>query len=116
MEELDRLYIKLYEDHANGKIPDRNFNMMFANWQKEQAELESQISELSGKVEAEKENASNARKWVELMKQYTDLQELTAPLLNALISKIVVQHPQKAEDGTMEQEIEIFYRFVGKID
>ena len=116
LEELDRLYIKLYEDHANGKVPDRNFNMMSANWQKEQAELESQISELSGKVEAEKENASNARKWVELMKQYTDLQELTAPLLNALISKIVVHHPQKAEDGTMEQEIEIFYRFVGKID
>lgn len=116
LEELDRLYMKLYEDHANGKIPDRNFNMMSANWQKEQAELESQISELSGKVEAEKENASNARKWVELMKQYTDLQELTAPLLNALISRIVVHHPQKAEDGTMEQEIEIFYRFVGKID
>ena len=116
LEELDRLYMKLYEDHANGKIPDRNFNMMSANWQKEQAELESQISELSGKIEAEKENASNARKWVELMKQYTDLQELTAPLLNALISRIVVHHPQKAEDGTMEQEIEIFYRFVGKID
>lgn len=116
LEEIDRLYMKLYEDHANGKIPDRNFNMMSANWQKEQAELESQISELSGKVEAEKENASNARKWVELMKQYTDLQELTAPLLNTLISKIVVHHPQKAEDGTMEQEIEIFYRFVGKID
>lgn len=116
LEELDRLYMKLYEDHANGKIPDRNFNMMSANWQKEQAELESQISELSGKVEAEKENASNARKWVELMKQYTDLQELTAPLLNALISRIVVHHPQKAEDGSMEQEIEIFYRFVGKID
>ena len=116
LEELDRLYIKLYEDHANGKIPDRNFNMMSANWQKEQAELGSQISELSGKVEAEKENASNARKWVELMKQYTDLQELTAPLLNALISKIVVHHPQKVEGGTMEQEIEIFYRFVGKID
>lgn len=116
LEELDRLYMKLYEDHANGKIPDRNFNMMSANWQKEQAELESQISELSGKVEAEKENASNARKWVELMKQYTDLQELTAPLLNALISRIVVHHPQKAENGTMEQEIEIFYRFVGKID
>lgn len=116
LEELDRLYMKLYEDHANGKIPDRNFNMMSANWQKEQAELESQISELSGKVEAEKENASNARKWVELMKQYTDLQELTTPLLNALISRIVVHHPQKAENGTMEQEIEIFYRFVGKID
>ena len=116
LEELDWLYMKSYEDHAKGKIPDRNFNMMSSNWQKEQAELGSQILELSGKVEAEKENASNARKWVELMKQYTDLQELTAPLLNAMISKIVVHHPQKAEDGTMEQEIEIFYRFVGKID
>ena len=116
LEEVDRLYMKSYEDHANGKIPDRIYNNMCANWQKEQTELESQISELSGKIETETENASNARKWVDLMKQYTDLQELTAPLLNALISKIVVHHPHKAEDGTTEQEIEIFYRFVGKIE
>ena len=67
--------MKSYEDHANGKIPDRMYNTMSANLQKEQAELESQISELSGKIEAEKENASNVRKWVELMKQYTDFQD-----------------------------------------
>lgn len=51
-----------------------------------------------------------------MIKQYTNLTELTAPLLNALIEKIVVHEAVKSADGIREQEIEIFYRFVGKID
>ena len=42
--------------------------------------------------------------------------ELTAPLLNTLIEKIVVHNAIKEDDGTKTQEIEIFYRFIGKID
>ena len=42
--------------------------------------------------------------------------ELTAELLNTLIEKIVVHEAVKGEDGSREQEVEIFYRFIGKID
>ena len=42
--------------------------------------------------------------------------ELTATLLNAVIEKILVHEAVKHDDGSREQEIEIFYRFVGKID
>ena len=42
--------------------------------------------------------------------------ELTAELLNTLIEKIVIHEAVKTEDGIREQEVEIFYRFVGKID
>ena len=42
--------------------------------------------------------------------------DLTAEMLNTLIEKIVVHEAVKDSDGTRTQEIEIFYRFVGKID
>ena len=47
---------------------------------------------------------------------YTNPTELTAEMLNTLVEKIVVHEAVKDPDGTRTQEIEIFYRFVGKID
>ena len=50
------------------------------------------------------------------MKRHVNPSELTAELLNTLIEKILVHEAVKNEDGTREQEIEIYYRFIGKID
>ena len=55
-------------------------------------------------------------KWVELIKQFSSPTELTADMLNTLIEKILVHEATKDEDGNRVQEIEIVYRFVGKID
>ena len=41
---------------------------------------------------------------------------LTAELLNTLIEKITVHEAVKGEDGSREQEVEVYYRFIGKID
>ena len=57
-----------------------------------------------------------AEKWIALMKQYVNPVELTAELLNTLIEKITVHEAVKGEDGSREQEVEIYYRFIGKID
>jgi hypothetical protein len=40
---------------------------------------------------------------------------LDAAILNELIDKIVVHHKEQAEDGRTFQQIEIYYRFVGKL-
>ena len=50
------------------------------------------------------------------IRKYTDPTELTAELLNTLIEKIVVHEATEDEFGFRTQEIEIFYRFVGRID
>ncbi|MBQ3587994.1 MAG: DUF4368 domain-containing protein, partial [Oscillospiraceae bacterium] len=42
--------------------------------------------------------------------------ELTAELLNTLIEKIVVHEAVKNEDGSRKQKVDIYYRFIGKID
>lgn len=41
---------------------------------------------------------------------------LNAELLNILIDKILVHEAVETPDGYKEQEIEIYYRFIGKID
>ena len=48
-------------------------------------------------------------------RRYAEM-ELTAELLNTLIEKITVHEAVKGEDGSREQEVEIYYRFIGKID
>ena len=58
----------------------------------------------------------DAQKWVELIKQIGVPKELTAELLNTLIEKIIVHEATEDDFGFRQQEIEIIFRFVGKID
>ena len=71
---------------------------------------------LQAELSAEQQTALDAEKWIALIKQYANPTELTAELLNTLIEKIVIHEATKGEDGMREQEIEIYYRFIGKID
>ena len=116
LKELDSLFTKLYEDRVADKINERNFNMLTVKYQQEQNELQERINSLNAMLKEEKKDVSNKEKWIALIKQYTEPKELTAPMLNSLIEKIAVHEAVKTEDGMREQEVEIFYRFIGKID
>lgn len=106
----------MYEDRAKEAITERNFAMLSAKYQDEQTQLESKKQELQAKLNKSAQDTDVAGKWLSLVRKYTDLTELTAPLLNELIDKIVVHQAENDENGSRTQEIEIFYRFVGKID
>ncbi len=114
--ELDRLFMKLYEDWAAERITEYNFSMLSQKYQTEQAELIEKIEKLKQELAAEQQTVDDAEKWVKLVKRYAHPEELTSELLNTLIEKIVIHEAVKAEDGMKDQEIEIFYRFIGKID
>lgn len=113
---VDNLFIKLYEDWSAGRITDYNFNMLSEKYQKEQKELDEKILILKQEMERAMQTEEDVAKWIELIKKYANPSELTAELLNALIDKIVVHEATKDEDGHRVQEVEIFYRFIGKID
>ena len=114
--EVDGLFAKMYEDWSAGRITEYNFNMLSEKYQNEQKELEIKIRQLHETMEAAVQTAADAEKWIALMKQYVNPVELTAELLNTLIEKITVHEAVKSEDGSREQEVEIYYRFIGKID
>lgn len=53
------------------------------------------------------QDTDGAEKWLSLVRKYTELTELNAPLLNELIDKIVVHKAVKDENNNRTQEIEI---------
>ena len=114
--ELDNLYMKLYEDRAKKAITERNFTMLSSRYQDEQLELETKIKTLKDKLTQTVKSKDNAERWLALIRKYNELTELTAPLLNELIEKIVVHEASKDENGKRIQDVDIYYRFVGKIE
>lgn len=116
LKELDNLFVKMYEDRANGTVTERNFTMLSEKYQQEQIKLEEQLTALRSKLESSEQDKQGAEHWVKLIRKYTDLTELTAPLLNELIEKIVVHEGVRDDSGNRTQEVDIYYRFVGMID
>ena len=74
------------------------------------------IEQLKASIAAEKRTTADAAKWINLIKKYGSPTELTAELLITLIEKILIHEPVKYPSGLKEQEIEIYYRFIGKIE
>ncbi len=115
LSELDKLFAKLYEEHVNDKVNERNYNSISATYEAEQAELEGEIAEINETIKANRENGENAENFVDLIKQYADIDELSQALLNTLIDRIEVHEPEEVE-GEYIQKIDVFYKFVGKLD
>ena len=116
LKDLDNLFAKLYEDRAKNAVTERNYAMLSGKYQDEQMQLETDIKRLQDTLTKTAEVKDNAERWVALIRKYTNLTELTAPLLNELIDKIVVHEATKDENGKRIQDIDIYYRFVGMID
>lgn len=114
--EVDRLFMKLYEDWSADRITEYNFTMLSEKYQDEQQTLTEQITQLKEALAADRQTTENTVKWLELIKRYVNPTVLTAEMLNELIEKIVIHEAVKGEDGQRTQKIEIYYRFVGKID
>ena len=114
--ELDRLFSKLYEDWAAERITEYNFKVLSEKYQTEQAEVLEKIERLQAELDTEQQTVVNIDQWIDLIQHYAHPEELTAEMLNALIEKIVVHEKTVGEDGEKEQTVDIYYRFVGKID
>ena len=115
-EELDRLFSKLYEDWASERITEYNFNTLSKKYQTEQEELLVKIDKLTAELSAEQQSVIDAEKWITSIKKCARPTELTADLLNSLIEKIVIHEGKDSQNGMKAQPIEIYYRFIGKID
>lgn len=113
---MDRLFTKMYEDRVAERITEYNFNMLSQKYQAEQMELEAKIKTLKAGLVKEQENTINAQKWIDLIRRFANPTELTAELLNTLIEKIEIHEAVKYESGYREQEVAIYYRFVGRIE
>ena len=111
-DELDVIIKKLYESFAIGRITDERFDSLLAEYEGEQKSLRSEIAEFEKQVASFEENTANAEQFLALAKKYTDFSELTTPMINEFVDKILVHAPEKV-DGDRVQEVEIYLNFIG---
>ena len=112
--EIDNLFMHIYEDNVSGKISDDRFRNLSFNYDKEQQELKIKIEQLSKDIESTEKKDTDITQFISNVKKYTEIDHLTAEILNELIEKIVI-HQQEKVNGKKVQEIDIYYRGVGII-
>lgn len=113
--ELDGLIKKLYEAYATDKLEGHRFELLVADYEREQKTLLQIIAQAELEVAAFQSDTDRAEKFLALAKKYTDFTELTTPMINEFVDKIIVHAPDRST-GERIQEVEIFLKFVGKLE
>jgi DNA invertase Pin-like site-specific DNA recombinase len=114
-DDLDGLVKKLYESYAAGKLPDRQFERLLVEYDGEQTELENTITELQAEIDGFNSDSVRVDKFIQLVKRYTDFSELTTPMLNEFVEKVIVHEADKST-GERIQKVDICLNFIGRLD
>lgn len=112
--ELDRLFIKIYEDNAKGKLNDDRFAMMSKTYEDEQAQRKVEIVNLQKEIEVQERQIEDLEQFIQRARRYTDITELTPYALRELVKAVYVEAPDKSS-GKRKQRVHIEYDLVGYI-
>ena len=113
MMDLDNLIKGLYENFTLGRLPERQFNRLMTEYDTEQSNLEQRISELETATERISTKAVQIDKFVRLVKKYRDFEELTTPMLNDFIEKVVIHEAEGGRTKDRTQQVDIYFNFIG---
>lgn len=113
--ELNALFKRLYEDNVLGKITNEQFRMLSDGYNAEQRAIADQIPILQEQIEELKASSTNVERFVAISNKYTDLQALTPEILRTFIDKVVIHERTEKWAKTAEQQIDIYFRYVGCI-
>ena len=98
-----------------GKLEEKRFELLCAEYEKEQAELEQLLASEQAQLDQFHEDTDRASHFLALAQKYTDFTELTAPMIHEFVEKILVHAPDRST-GERVQEIEIYLNFIGKFE
>ena len=114
-----KLYEKVYEDNATGKVTDEFFMQLSHRYEVERMELKNKISDLKisdlRRQLAEMGACELGRdRFLAAVRKFMQMDTLTAPLLRELIDRIDV-YETEGTGRNRTQRVVIHYRFVGYI-
>lgn len=112
--ELKRLFIKIYEDNAAGRLSDDRFDMMSQSYEAEQKQLEEEAQTLQQEIEVQERQHENIELFIQKADKYVGIEKLTPYALRELIQGIYVEAPDKSS-GKRRQSIHIKYDGIGFI-
>ena len=112
--ELDRLFMRLYEDNVSGKVSDQRYATMSAAYEDEQAALQAEAQTLEKEIEVQERQLENLEQFIQRVHKYAGERELTPYALRELVKAIYIEAPDKSS-GKRRQNIRIVYDLVGFI-
>ena len=111
--ELNALFKRLYEDNVLGRINNEQFRMLSGGYTDEQKEISELLPILEQEILSLKDAACNVDRFITLAKKYTRITELTPEILHTFVSKIVIHERSERYKHNSEQQIDIYFRYIG---
>lgn len=96
-------------------MPDDVYKSLTDGYTRERADLTAHLESVTMQVTELQRETDNATQFVELAEQYADITELDQDLIHRLIDRIEIGDSYK-ENGIRYQTVDIYFRFVGKIE
>ena len=114
VQELEHMTAKLYEDKVSGTITGATFSLLIEKSEQERIQKSEQLNALLDEADKARQDMEDIQKWASIIKKYLDLQELDRETIDELIDHIEIGE-RTVIDGQKQQDIKIFYRFVGEV-
>ena len=112
--ELKRLFIKIYEDNAGGRLSDERYDMLSQSYETEQKQREAEVITLRQEIEVQERQNENVERFIQKAKNYVEIESLDPYALRELVQAIYVDAPDKST-GKRRQHIHIKYDGIGFI-
>ena len=115
--ELDMIFKRLYEDNISGKLTDERFHKLSTDYEAEQAGLQTQAAILREEIEEVEGKSANVDRFLSVVRQYTDIPELTPRILHEFVEKIVIHAATDPHSKiNRRQEVDIYYKGIGILE
>lgn len=119
---IDKTISKLYLDNADGKISDARLNIVVDELEKEYSELTDFLRQSEEETETNTLE-ENMNSFFEIIRQYTNIEEVTRDILLTFVDRIEVGEKVFSEgvvrnthlNQPFTQEIKIKYKFINNI-
>lgn len=113
--ELDKLVLATYEDKVKGAMPEALCIQLMNRYEAERQEKLEQRTQLNAQLEACQEDKQAVDNWLNMIRDYVQLEELDRPTLLRLVQRIEVGEKYEV-DGKIHRDIKIYYNFVGYVE
>ena len=114
-ETVMKLYEKVYEDNAAGKVTDEWFMQLSHKYEVERLELKTRIGSLRQKLSDLGTQELGREAFLSAIRKFMQMETLTAPLLRELIDHIDV-YETEGTGKNRTQRVVIHYRFIGYME
>ena len=113
--ELKRLFMKIYEDNAAGRLSNDRYEMLSAAYETEQKQLEAEAIQIQESLAAQEKQAESLEQFIQRIKDHAiEIDHLDGTILHELIDRIEVSAPDKSS-GMRVQHVHIKYNGIGFI-